>query len=32
MLLALVGVRRAEPRLARQAVRIRPDQASGMLP
>jgi MFS family permease len=32
LLLALVGVRRAEPRLARQAVRIRSDQASGMLP
>jgi MFS family permease len=32
MLLALVGVRRAEPRLAMQAVRIRSDQASRMLP
>jgi len=32
LLLALVGVRRAEPGLARQAVRIRSDQASGMLP
>jgi MFS family permease len=32
LLLALVGVRRAEPRLARQAVRVRSDQASGMLP
>jgi MFS family permease len=32
LLLALVGVRRAEPRLARQAVRIRSDQASEMLP
>jgi MFS family permease len=32
LLLALVGVQRAEPRLARQAVRIRSDHASGMLP
>jgi MFS family permease len=32
LLLALMGVRRAEPGLARQAVRIRSDQASGMLP
>ena len=32
LLLALVGVRHAEPRLARQAVRVRSDQASGMLP
>ena len=32
LLLALVGVRHAEPRLASQAVRIRFDQASGTLP
>lgn len=32
LLLALVGVRHAEPRLARQAVRIRSDQARGTLP
>lgn len=32
LLLALVGVRHAEPRLATQAVRVRSDQASGMLP
>ena len=32
LLLALVGVRRAEPRLARQAVHVRSDQPSGMLP
>lgn len=32
LLLTLIGVRRAEPGLARQAVRIRSDQASGMLP
>ena len=31
LLLALVGVRRAEPRLARQAVHVRSDQPSGML-
>jgi Na+/melibiose symporter-like transporter len=32
LLLALVGVRHAEPRLASQAVRIRSDQARGTLP
>jgi hypothetical protein len=32
LLLALAGVRHAEPRLARQAVRIRSDQASGTPP
>jgi MFS family permease len=31
LLLALVGVRRAEPRLAWQAVHVRSDQPSGML-
>jgi MFS family permease len=32
LLLALVGVGHAEPRLASQAVRIRPEQANGTLP